>query len=339
MSDRSDAPEAEETEHGITGWRQEAIAGECVLVDLNQDTLPPITVGLYRAFLARREVGVDACLIYQLMTYGYRWQRTDRIWMTNRYIQKVLNMGERRVRVAKSLLSSMGLIATHQQRDERGRVTKTYTKLNLLANPGKSTRAVGALVDDIQAEFTESKRPKSTHAVIQGVDSRTGGPGPQLLEEEIKCLRKTHKLLGVAEEGTGESTATDAPPQPPAKKPTEYSAFVAELVRLHQEKTGGPYKFTGTDGKLIIPLLKTFGAEELTRRLRSFYGEPHWFTKRDGFTVRNLSARINDLAPKVAPRVSTRDCPHCGHPHEAYTGVDCLKCGRPMLKEVAHERT
>jgi len=148
-------------------------------VDGDQDHLPALTVGMYRAFLARGKRGMEALQVYLHLLFTYRLQKTDSVYAVNSYIQHGICMGEHRVKAAKSLLRSMGLIQAVRTR-EKGRIVQNYTRLNLLPNPGLT---VGA----------DSAPPATVGAVTARVENRTCGSGPQMLEEEIR-LEEEKKL-------------------------------------------------------------------------------------------------------------------------------------------------
>jgi len=145
---------------------------ETFTVDYRQDSLPPITAGMYESFLARGPVGVDALLCYQHLLYTYRRQRTDRVRATRGYMMRGLHMGRDRVIAARALLDEMGITEPYVTKDEKGRITGHYVKLCLQPNPGQ-------------------KSPKkSTVRVFHTVDDPHGGSRPQMLEEGIEVLEE-----------------------------------------------------------------------------------------------------------------------------------------------------
>jgi hypothetical protein len=254
-------------------------------VDVNQDSLPPITVGLFRAFLAREKIGTDAYLIYSFLLYTYRWQHTDTVWATNEYIEKALRMGERRIRVAKSLLARMDLIATVREKNKKGRITKTFTRLNLLPNPGISTSAAGAPVD--------SDRPADRF--------RTGGPGPQMLEEEIK---------------KSSASAQASPSQLPKTKNktraqlTPHGRLSRLFFELYHKRTGAERApFNAACAKQLKNDIERIGEERLSRCLRSVF----------------IEKRLSDEDRRLR---LLKTCKGCGKQSET-TGIDCPKCGEP----------
>jgi hypothetical protein len=111
---------------------------ERIVVDSSQDHLPPLTIGPYEALLSKGVRGRNALAAYQHLLYTYRRQGTNQPWATTRYLMNGLGMGRDKAKAAKTLLHEMGLIDYIQPTDAKGRKGKTYTKLNLLPNPGRS---------------------------------------------------------------------------------------------------------------------------------------------------------------------------------------------------------
>jgi hypothetical protein len=109
--------------------------GDSYFISIDEDQLPGITVGLYKAFLKRGKDGMEALEVYQHLLFTYRLQHTNQIWATDEYIAKGVHIGLVKVRKCKSILKSMGLIDYIQKRD-KNRFGKTYILLHLLPNPG-----------------------------------------------------------------------------------------------------------------------------------------------------------------------------------------------------------
>ena len=104
-------------------------------VDPRQDLIS-INVGLYEAFLSKNRAGRDALQMYWHLLYSYRRQQTNRVWATDTFLMAGRAMGENRIKKAKALLVSMGIIAYRQDRGEKGRMAKRYIELLLQPNPG-----------------------------------------------------------------------------------------------------------------------------------------------------------------------------------------------------------
>lgn len=109
--------------------------GDSYFISIDEDQLPAITLGVYRAFLKRGKDGMEALAVYQHLLFTYRIQHTNQIWATDEYIAKGVHIGLVKVRKCKSILKSMGLIDYIQKRD-KNRFGKTYILLHLLPNPG-----------------------------------------------------------------------------------------------------------------------------------------------------------------------------------------------------------
>lgn len=273
---------------------------DMLAVDVNQDSLPPIVVGLYRAFLARGKVGLDAYMIYSFLLYTYRWQHTDKVWATNDYIEKALKMGERRIRVAKSLMVKMDLISIVREKDNKGRITKTFTRLNLLPNPGIPTSATGALVD--------SDSPADRF--------HTGGPAPQLLEEETK---------------KSGASAQASPSQPPNSGKTAHSRVSRLFFDLYHKKTGAARApFNAACARQLKNDLERLGEDKLARALRSIFETPP--QRMRGFDYMSVHHFLPDIEKRLADEDRRlrllKTCKACGKSSDT-TGIDCPKCGEP----------
>lgn len=182
-----------------------AIELERIIVDPAQDHLPPLTVGLYEAFLAKGAAGRDALAAYQHFLYTYRKQGTNQPWATTSYLMAGLGWGRDKVKAAKTLLHEMGLIEFIQRQGPKGRLGRTYTKLNLLPNPGPTAVRKSSTAVEIS---NPTARLVDRLAVPPSNGART-----QMLEEEINVLeKKINEEGGVIEARTSE----EEPPFPEA---------------------------------------------------------------------------------------------------------------------------
>jgi len=153
--------------------QQEAV--EEFVADYRQDSLPPLNMGLYEAFIAHGSIGVDALSCYLHLCYTYRRQHTDRVRATRSYLMRGLHMGRDRVIAARALLDEMGLTEAYVTKDQKCRITGHYVRLCLQPNPGQ-------------------KNPKkSTVQVSHTVDDPHAGARHQMLEEEIQTLEEVRK--------------------------------------------------------------------------------------------------------------------------------------------------
>ncbi|MGD0727077.1 MAG: hypothetical protein ABSB63_16110 [Spirochaetia bacterium] len=184
-----------------------AIELERIIVDPAQDHLPPLTVGLYEAFLAKGDPGRTALAAYQHLLYTYRRQGTNQPWATTRYLMAGLGMGRDKVKAAKALLHEMGLIEYIQRQGAKGRLGRTYTKLNLLPNPGPTAGLKSGTAEGISIPTAGLfDRP----AVPPSSGART-----QMLEEEINVLgEKINGKGGVDEVRTSEPALFPEPDEP-----------------------------------------------------------------------------------------------------------------------------
>ena len=121
--------------------------GDSYFLNIDEDQLPGITLGVYKAFLKRGKDGIEALAVYQHLLFTYRLQHTNQIWATDEYIAKGVHIGLVKVRKCKSILKSMGLIDYIQKRD-KNRFGKTYILLHLLPNlgPGNAEKRAASTI-------------------------------------------------------------------------------------------------------------------------------------------------------------------------------------------------
>ena len=171
-------------------------------IDIKQDSLPPITIGLYEAFMARGRKGIHALAVYTHLLYTYRLQHTDTIWANNVYLMGGLKMCEHNIKTSKTILKAMGLIETIRNRDGAGRISKTYLKLNLLPNPGP-IGAKSAPMDNISILTIGAEN----HPVVNA---------DKCLKNKTKCLKKKRIKNGgehsSLDSGEAPSALDDFPP-------------------------------------------------------------------------------------------------------------------------------
>lgn len=295
-------------------------------VDINQDTLPPITIGLYRAFLAKGKIGKDALAVYQHLLFTYRLQHTNIVRAENVYLMKGLSMSEHRVKKAKTLLRSMELIGTVWRHTAKGRFVNPYLKLNLLPNPGINLQS--------------TKGAKS--APLENLQSIEGAPIARAATAD-KCLKKKSKCL---EQGTA---LVRSKTHARAKNP-EYMAFLHNFRGLYKEKTGAalPWNY-GKDGALLKADLKEHGADRLTRAARLFFsGDCPQAVRRfsegkgAGYSYGVFRSQLRRGLFEVLDAEDRRlrllkTCKACGKQSDT-TGIDCPKCGEPDAYQVREAR-
>lgn len=259
-------------------------------VDENQDHLPPLTVGMYRAFVAKGRAGMQALMVYLHLLFTYRLQRTDHVYATNDYIQRGLGMGERIIKNAKGLLRKMGLIETIRRRDDKGRIAKTYLKLNLLPNPGANTIGAGIVpLDTIGAVF---------HPV----------------DLDRKCLKKKKKMLEEENRDVGADSY-----------PHNFESWW-NIYPRKKEKRSALAKWkaairAGASERQLLAAARNYAAECKKE------GRQDKYIKHAATFLSHTEPWKEYL---VAPRFGLlRACPHCQKEQE-HTGADCLFCGCPL---------
>jgi hypothetical protein len=283
-------------------------AGDQLSVDVNRDTLPPITVGLYRVFIAKGRRGLDALQVYQHLLFNYRLQHTDTVQATNGFIERGLRMGESKVKAAKSLLRSMGIIEKNKlYRDTSGRVIpgQSYVKLNLLPNPGKT---IGPEIAPME---------KSPEKAI-GPENHRVGSGPQMLEEDKR------------ETNTAPNTAPAV--KKDGKPKSEDSQFVALFFDLHKKYRHVAPDWTGIEGKNLKRDLKRLGLADLSGLARTFFADPPpdvaRFAGKAGWGYNVFRSQIDKLLAdrkQTSEGIPERTCPECGK-KQTHTGQECIFC-------------
>lgn len=287
----------------------------------DQDSLPPVTIGLYRAFRAKGKRGTDAFLVYSHLLFTYRLQHTDCVRATNTYISRGIGVGVRRVKSAKNLLRSMRLIQSVMRQDKKGRIIGSYTRLNLLPNPGPVAGTQNEEAWSIGAESA----PMDKSPILPGV------PKSIPMETANKCLKK-------------KGNASSALPKGRARNP-EYTAFLHNFRSWYQERTrAAPTWNYGKDGAHLKADLKEYGADRLTRAARLFFSDdcPQAVRKFSegkgagyGYGVfrSQLKRGLLEVLDAEDRRLSLiRVCPNCQRTNE-HTGQDCIYCGEPLKRE------
>jgi hypothetical protein len=126
-----------------------------IKIDADQDHIL-FTVGLYKLFLALGKEGMDALSVYIHLFFTARIQSTNTVWANNSYLQKGTACGEAKIKKAKTLLKSLGLIEYKRDKPQKGTpfLGKVYIKLNIIPNKEtmekilSSTGSMSTLVDD-----------------------------------------------------------------------------------------------------------------------------------------------------------------------------------------------
>lgn len=77
-------------------------------------------------------ISPDSVTLYMFYIKTSKWQRTNQVFTTNTYGMKCLSWGSKRYSEAKKVLEEEGLITIKQKRDNKGRITGYYVKINYL---------------------------------------------------------------------------------------------------------------------------------------------------------------------------------------------------------------
>ncbi|ULQ59224.1 hypothetical protein K7I13_12075 [Brucepastera parasyntrophica] len=122
-----------------------------IRIDKNSDIIP-ITVGLYKFFMANGKEGRDAKDLYEHLIFTARLQETNQIKANNIYLANGLCWGENRVKKAKAFLATHGLIEYVQVKDSAGQFGYTVIRLRFLIN-------TQALSEKMQGCFISEDEP------------------------------------------------------------------------------------------------------------------------------------------------------------------------------------
>lgn len=197
-----------------------------VRLDKDQDIIP-ISVGLYRLFLASGAAGREAKDLYEHLIFTARLQETQQVRANNVYLGRGLCWGQAKVKAAKAWLYNAGLIEYVQTRDEGGKLGEVYIKLSFLPRaetvaerlrpaveeePAAQEEFRDDLTPDLFAEEVSSTGGSDSDPVVAGgsiyrpaVD-RTPGAKRQMLEMNNEMLEvKKGKGEGAPAEQTCEA--------------------------------------------------------------------------------------------------------------------------------------
>lgn len=288
---------------------------EYLSVDPDQDSLPPITVGLYKAFMAKGKSGLVALQVYQHLLFSYRLQRTDIVQATNTYLQRGLHLGRNRIETAKRMLREMNVIGKPiRKRDAKGRTLKgqVYVRLHLLPNPGPS---IAPETGDMEKSPEESIAP----------ENHTHGFERQMLEE-VKEKERVEQPSAEAKPTASPSPAKNKGPRTPHGR---LRALFSELYVKNTMAARAPFN-EACAGQLRNDLAR-LGEDRLARCVRWLFDHPPGRMKSFAYMS------IHTFLPEAEKSLQAEDrrlsmvrvCLECGKDQE-HTGSDCLFCGVPL---------
>lgn len=102
-----------------------------IKIDKDNDIIP-ITVGLYKFFLAGGTAGIEAKTLYEHLIFTARLQETQTVHANNAYLGKGLMWGVAKVKKTKAWLAEAGLIEYIQYRLGSGLLSPVYIKIKFL---------------------------------------------------------------------------------------------------------------------------------------------------------------------------------------------------------------
>ena len=191
---------------------------ENIKLDKDQDLIF-CTVGLYKMFLAHGTTGLLSKQVYDHLIFTARLQETNQVRATDGYIKNGLNIGNTKLKTAKSFLHEKGLIEYVQGKPVKGKPTykPVYIKLNFVTTTPKVTGS------------SEIDPPVETGGRISAppVDSTTCDSKQTLELRKLNALKEKEK-----EEENSENTSSDLPMNENYEKKDSSSSD-----SLHTEKT------------------------------------------------------------------------------------------------------
>jgi hypothetical protein len=131
-----------------------------IRIDKDGDIIP-ITVGLYRLFLASGADGREAMDLYIHLIFTARLQETQQVRANNVYLARGLSWGLNKVKLAKAWLADAGLIEYVRPRRADGLLGEVYIRLRFLPRADTLTARISAPESEIQA-VTEDYRDDLT---------------------------------------------------------------------------------------------------------------------------------------------------------------------------------
>ena len=175
-----------------------------IRLDKDQDIIP-LTVGLYRLFMASGPAGREAMDLYIHLIFTARLQETQQIRANNVYLARGLSWGIAKVKAAKAWLAEAGLIEYIRTRGPDGLLGEVYIRLRFL--PRASTTAsridqdAPAAPEEYRDDLTpdmfetpsgaaEDSAPEaSTGSVIHPVVNHAHGAERQMLKVNKEMLK------------------------------------------------------------------------------------------------------------------------------------------------------
>ncbi len=96
-----------------------------------EDNLIILSKQMLDMFFDTRRVA-DLISLYVFYYYTAKWQKTNQVRATDKFVKKGLRWGDERFRKAYRILAEMGLVERVVRKDAKGKVTAFYVKLNYI---------------------------------------------------------------------------------------------------------------------------------------------------------------------------------------------------------------
>lgn len=137
-----------------------------IKLDKDQDIIP-ITVGLYRLFMASGAAGREAMDLYIHLIFTARLQETQQVRANNVYLARGLEWGQAKVKAAKAWLSEAGLIEYVRTRSDDGQLGEVYIRLRFFPRAEKAVAT-----DSAEPAEPETYQDDLTLDLFEGQDEQ-----------------------------------------------------------------------------------------------------------------------------------------------------------------------
>lgn len=171
-----------------------------IRIDKDNDIIP-ISVGLYKLFMASGAPGREAKDLYEHLIFTARLQETRTVRANNTYLARGLSWGIAKVKKAKAWLAQAGLIEYVRSRGSNGRVEEIYIMLRFLPRAETVASKLGLLGDDVPPTSVERAADEEYR------DDLT----PSLFEEEYGFGAEENEQT-ISNDHTGATTGTEVEP-------------------------------------------------------------------------------------------------------------------------------
>lgn len=132
--------------------------------------------------LLKTETPADNIALYTFYYYTAKWQKTNQPKCTIAYVANGLKWSESRVRKAKKELSDIGLVEDITSKDESGKISGHFVKVNYFSS---STLKDNHTVENPQCGTADTVEMLETNALYNNINA---------LDNYNKCLKKDKEV-------------------------------------------------------------------------------------------------------------------------------------------------